>query len=68
MGKEVRSDVETLRAADADRQKVADQLKAALDEGRLSLHEYDDRVAPGVRVEDLQGAAASWSPTCRSPG
>lgn len=44
MAKEVRSDVETLRAADADRQKVADQLKAALDEGRLSLHEYDERV------------------------
>jgi hypothetical protein len=37
--------METLRAADTDRQKIADQLKAALDEGRLSLHEYDDRVA-----------------------
>jgi hypothetical protein len=36
--------VETLRAADTDRQKIADQLKAALDEGRLSLHEYDDRL------------------------
>ncbi|HET6531807.1 MAG TPA: DUF1707 domain-containing protein [Actinoplanes sp.] len=34
-----------MRAADADRQKIADQLKAALDEGRLSLHEYDERVA-----------------------
>ena len=33
-----------MRAADADRQKVVDRLKAALDEGRLSLHEYDDRV------------------------
>lgn len=33
-----------LRAADADRQKIAEQLKLALDEGRLSLHEYDDRV------------------------
>jgi len=44
MPKEVRSEVETLRAADADRQKVADQLKIALDEGRLSLNEYDDRV------------------------
>jgi hypothetical protein len=39
-----RDEVETLRAADGDRQKIADQLKAALDEGRLSLHEYDDRV------------------------
>lgn len=59
-----RSDqVESLRAADNDRQQVADQLKSALDEGRLSLHEYDDRVrdAYGARtyaellalVEDL---------------
>jgi hypothetical protein len=39
-----RDEVEALRAADADRQKIVDQLKAALDEGRLSLHEYDDRV------------------------
>jgi hypothetical protein len=36
--------VETLRAADADRHKIADQIKAALDEGRLSLQEYDERV------------------------
>jgi hypothetical protein len=33
-----------MRASDADRHKIADRLKAALDEGRLSLHEYDDRV------------------------
>jgi hypothetical protein len=36
--------VETMRAADADRHQIAEQLKSALDEGRLSLHEYDDRV------------------------
>ena len=48
MAKEVarggRPDPVHMRAADADRQKVAEQLKVALDEGRLSLHEYDDRV------------------------
>jgi hypothetical protein len=33
-----------IRAADADRQAVADQLRAALDEGRLELHEYDERL------------------------
>ena len=46
MPKEVapRPGAETLRAADADRHKIADQIKAALDEGRLSLSEYDDRV------------------------
>ncbi|HEY7272217.1 MAG TPA: DUF1707 domain-containing protein [Actinoplanes sp.] len=47
MAKEVSrgpNQVETLRAADADRHQIAEQLKAALDEGRLSLGEYDDRV------------------------
>ena len=33
-----------MRAADADRQAVADKLKAALDEGRLDLSEYDERL------------------------
>nr|WP_239158785.1 DUF1707 domain-containing protein [Actinoplanes humidus] len=33
-----------MRAGDADRQVVADQLRVALDEGRLDLHEYDDRL------------------------
>src|SRR4051812_24907230 len=54
MPKEVvpRPDAETLRAADADRHRIADQLKAALDEGRLSLGEYDERVrlAYGART------------------
>ncbi|WP_239140439.1 DUF1707 SHOCT-like domain-containing protein [Actinoplanes campanulatus] len=35
---------EGMRAGDSDRQRVADRLKAALDEGRLDLSEYDDRV------------------------
>src|SRR4051794_29033419 len=39
-----RGDIDRLRAADTDRQQIADQLKSVLDEGRLSLHEYDDRV------------------------
>jgi hypothetical protein len=33
-----------MRAADTDRQVVADRLRAALDEGRLDLHEYDERL------------------------
>ncbi|MEV1331199.1 DUF1707 domain-containing protein [Micromonospora costi] len=33
-----------MRAADADRQAVAERLRAALDEGRLNLHEYDERL------------------------
>jgi hypothetical protein len=35
---------EHLRAADGDRQAVADRLRAALDEGRLEFHEYDSRL------------------------
>ncbi|MEU4676571.1 DUF1707 domain-containing protein [Micromonospora sp. NPDC023737] len=33
-----------MRAADADRQGVAERLRVALDEGRLDLHEYDERL------------------------
>jgi hypothetical protein len=46
-----------MRAADADRQAVADQLKAALDEGRLDLHEYDERLQQAYAAKtygDLQ--------------
>ena len=35
---------ERMRAGDGDREVVAGQLKAALDEGRLDLHEYDERL------------------------
>lgn len=47
-----------MRAGDSDRQRVADQLKSALDEGRLDLNEYDERVqrAYGARTyADLDG-------------
>lgn len=33
-----------MRAGDSDRQSVVDQLKKALDEGRLDLSEYDERL------------------------
>ena len=33
-----------MRAGDNDRKAVADQLKTALDEGRLDLDEYDERL------------------------
>ena len=61
--------VETMRAADTDRHQVAEQLKAALDEGRLSLAEYDDRVREAyaartyaellVLIDDLPRAGMS---------
>ena len=54
MAKDVarRQEVESLRAADADRHEIAERLKAALDEGRLSLAEYYERVrdAYGART------------------
>jgi hypothetical protein len=66
-----------MRAADADRQVVADQLKAALDEGRLDLHEYDERLQQayaaktygGLRplLEDLPAATVPV-PVQRRPG
>lgn len=33
-----------IRASDADRTAVADRLRAAVDEGRLTITEYDDRL------------------------
>ena len=35
---------EQMRAADADRHQVAGQLRSALEEGRLDLGEYDERL------------------------
>jgi len=37
-------DSSELRAGDADREKVAERLRIALEEGRLNLHEYDERL------------------------
>jgi hypothetical protein len=33
-----------LRAADADRERAADRLRQALEEGRIGLHEFDERL------------------------
>ena len=33
-----------MRVGDGERQQVADQLRSALGEGRLDLHEYDERL------------------------
>ncbi len=49
---------EQMRAADADRQRVADKLRVALEEGRLDLHEYDERVQQAYAAKtygDLSG-------------
>ncbi|GID96929.1 DUF1707 domain-containing protein [Amorphoplanes digitatis] len=49
---------EEMRAGDSERQAVADQLKVALDEGRLDLHEYDERLQQAYAAKtygDLDG-------------
>jgi hypothetical protein len=37
-------DSSSLRAGDADRERVAERLRIALEEGRLNLTEYDERL------------------------
>lgn len=47
-----------MRAGDSDRQAVADKLKQALDEGRLDLAEYDERLQQAYAAKtygDLKG-------------
>jgi len=47
-----------MRAADSDRMAVAEQLRHALDEGRLDLGEYDDRLQRAYAAKtygDLNG-------------
>lgn len=49
---------EGMRAGDGDRKAVADQLKTALDEGRLDLSEYDERLQKTYAAKtfaDLEG-------------
>jgi uncharacterized protein DUF1707 len=47
-----------MRAGDGDRQAVADKLKLALDEGRLDIGEYDERLQKTYAAKtygDLKG-------------
>lgn len=41
------------KASDADRQQVADRLARAVDEGRLDLNEYDQRLRASERAQTL---------------
>jgi hypothetical protein len=40
-----------MRAADTDREAVVERLRGALHEGRLELHEFDERVAEAYRAK-----------------
>jgi len=66
-----------MRAGDSDRQAVADKLKQALDEGRLDLGEYDERLQRTYAaktygdlsglLDDLPGIALSTPPATPPP-
>jgi hypothetical protein len=60
---------DSLRAADTDRQHVAEQLYAALNEGRLDLGEYDERVRSAYAARtyaDLDGLLNDLPPPSRA--
>jgi hypothetical protein len=62
---------EHLRAADADRQTVADRLRGALDEGRLDFHEYDARLRDAYAAKtygELDRLIADLPPARAAPG
>lgn len=72
-------DLGEMRAADADRERVAERLRIALDEGRLNLQEYDERLREAYAARtyaeldkllvDLPGTAAvSQSQVAVPPG
>ncbi|GLZ76796.1 hypothetical protein Afil01_16030 [Actinorhabdospora filicis] len=44
-------DSERMRAGDSDREKVVERLRTAMSEGRLSLAEYDERVAEAYKAQ-----------------
>ncbi|MGH3435465.1 MAG: DUF1707 SHOCT-like domain-containing protein [Sciscionella sp.] len=46
-----------MRAADHDRQVIADRLRRAQDEGRLSLQEYDTRLTAAYRAATYRDLA-----------
>ena len=59
-----------LRVSDADRQAAAERLRAAHDEGRLDLVEYDDRLVQAyaaVSNADLDRLFADLPATTRIP-
>ncbi|QUH05523.1 DUF1707 domain-containing protein [Saccharopolyspora erythraea] len=47
------SEPDSVRASDADREAVAERLRAAMGEGRLDLAEYDERVRAAYSARTL---------------
>jgi hypothetical protein len=67
-----------MRVSDAERQAAADRLRSALDEGRLDLFEYDDRLVRAYQsttyadldrlFADLPEGSALAAPQRAAPG
>lgn len=67
-----------VRASDSDRQAVVDQLRTAVDEGRLGLIEWNERVAQAYQARtyaelaevaaDLPSAQPAQRPAPAAPG
>jgi hypothetical protein len=61
---------ELMRVSDAERQVAVDRLRRAHDEGRLDLHEYDDRLVLAYRAvtyADLDHLFADLPPATHRP-
>jgi ferric-dicitrate binding protein FerR (iron transport regulator) len=61
---------EEMRAGDSDRQAVAEALEHALDEGRLDLAEYDERLQRAYAAKtygDLEGLLDDLPATAVTP-
>lgn len=57
-----------LRAADDDRQRVVDRLRVALNEGRLTLTEYDERVGEAYSARTYSDLYALLDDLPTQPG
>ena len=57
-----------LRAGDSDRASVAEQLRAALNEGRLTLAEYDERLGQAYAARTYGELNALLTDLPASPG
>ncbi len=65
----------SLRASDADRERIAERLREAAGEGRILAHELEERLATALRaktygelddvIADLPGSAAAPRPRSR---
>lgn len=57
-----------MRASDADRAHVAEQLRRATDEGRLLAHEFDDRLGQALDARTYGELDALVADLPREPG